>query len=407
MTVNLEELLHDTLQDWAAEAPRPPIGFAHGVLRARRRRRFRTIAATAVATAAVVTAAVTVPVLELGGDAKPAHRVGGPADVVARPDQSPPRELVAAGDTAMSAYYTLKWTRQPNGDKVLHYIWRLYDPQTGHYRKTRWAWVDVAPGMRTAAVLEGELPAHRVGLLDMATGKVERWIPLTKGVAGVAWSPDGRRLLGTTYARDPDRYVHDHPENVDGKTEPGPVESRTGFYVIDPHTGARWSPAPPDRDGTPFPGNPRADFGWSRDGRLVWGPAIDSRGRIYRDLDGRQVPKPPAEKYVTYAEAGLSPDGRLVGGEFAGSGTTIASAVLDARTGSQVGTVPVQQLLAWADDDRLIAWGCDPKKCSGTNEFRNQLLLVSLKNDKVIPLSGFRSAAADGLSRWTPEFTHR
>ncbi|MCP6313380.1 hypothetical protein NL444_28315, partial [Klebsiella pneumoniae] len=68
----------------------------------------------------------------------------------------------------------------------------VLDQKTGKYKAldTKWAWVDVAPGMRTAAVLEGELPARRIGMLDLMTGKVERWIRTDRPVAGVEWSPD-------------------------------------------------------------------------------------------------------------------------------------------------------------------------------------------------------------------------
>lgn len=69
--------------------------------------------------------------------------------------------------------------------------------------------------------------------------------------------------------------------------------------------------------------------------------------------------------------------------------------------------MPVQQLLAWADDDRLTAWGCDPEKCSGKGEFRNPLLLVTIGSDEVVPLSGFRRASAGYPGRWTPVFSSR
>ncbi|MFF2505586.1 hypothetical protein ACFVTY_19690 [Streptomyces sp. NPDC058067] len=114
-----------------------------------------------------------------------------------------------------------------------------------------------------------------------------------------------------------------------------------------------------------------------------------------------------ADDAVSYAEAGLSPDGKLVGGEFPGRGDEIASAIVDSATGQTVTKVPGQQLLAWADDKRLIAWGCDPKKCNGTGEFRNQLLLLTIGSDKVVQLSDFRKASDDYPGRWTPQFTTR
>ncbi|MFZ3571281.1 hypothetical protein ACOKM5_30580 [Streptomyces sp. BH097] len=95
------------------------------------------------------------------------------------------------------------------------------------------------------------------------------------------------------------------------------------------------------------------------------------------------------------------------GRDFAGGKKTIAVAVNDARTGDLVDRLPAQQLLAWADDKRLIAWGCDPKKCDGKGEFRNQLLLVTIGSDKVVQLSDFRRASADYPGRWSPQFTTR
>ncbi|WP_143050185.1 hypothetical protein [Streptomyces sp. 2231.1] len=68
--------------------------------------------------------------------------------------------------------------------------------------------------------------------------------------------------------------------------------------------------------------------------------------------------------------------------------------------------MPVQQLLA-RGDDRLIAWGCDPEKCSGKGEFHNQLLLVTIGSGEVVPLSGSRRASADHPGRWTPVFSSR
>jgi hypothetical protein len=406
MTVNVEELLHDTLHEWADEGPRPPTGFAERVLRARGRRRARAIVATAVATAAVVVAAaVTVPTLGTGGDSHAASRVGGPADIVAHPEQGPPRDLIAAGDVALSAYHTYKRVRQPNGDDAGIYTWYLYNTTSGRYERTPWAWLDAAPGMRTAAVLERELPATRIGLVDMATGKVARWIEVARGVGSVNWSADGKRLVATTYSRDPDRLLKDHPVDVNGKDRPGAVWSRTGFYVVDVATGrAEWSPLPHEADGKvqPLVESGRADVTWAHEPSLLteWGNV--SVSRVFFDLHGRKVPAPRAERHVTYVEAGLSPDGRLVAGGYAGRDN---SAVLDARTGERAALVPAQDLLAWADGNRLIAAGCEPKKCSG--KARGQLLLVQVHGKKVVPLSGFTPPRDRDPGVWAPVFTRR
>ncbi|MGW3361069.1 delta-60 repeat domain-containing protein [Streptomyces bungoensis] len=93
--------------------------------------------------------------------------------------------------------------------------------------------------------------------------------------------------------------------------------------------------------------------------------------------------------------------------EFAGYGTTIAATILDPHTHWQITTVPVQQLLAWADKKRLIAWGYDPKKYDGKGEFHSQLLLVTVGTNKVQPLSGFQKASAVYPGRWPPVFSRR
>ncbi|WFB10159.1 WD40 repeat domain-containing protein [Streptomyces sp. LX-29] len=408
----MTELVRDALQEWPQEGVRPSPHLADQVLRARRRRKVGGVVGAAVAAAAILGTAVAVPALENAGDGggvRPAAQATGP-DVLAHPDQSPPRDQIAAGKTAVSAFYRTTKVRQQGGDELLTYQWHLLDPATGRYEMTSWAWLDVAPGLKKAAVLEGELPAKRVGLLDLSTGRVERWIKLDRGVASVKWSPEGRRLLATTYDTNPDNLTLEKPyfttdEDGGSDKEAGPVLGHTGFYAIDVASGAsKWRKLPSAADTFT---NTREDLEWSHDGSLVVGPSLSSPGRIFYDLDGKRVPAPAAEKYVSYTQAGLSPDGRHVAGGFAGKGGAITSEILDARTGKRVKLVAGQQLLAWADADRLIAWGCDPKKCSGKNEFRNRLQLVSLKSDKVVPLTDFRKASDEAPGRWEPVFSRR
>lgn len=128
--------------------------------------------------AAVAAAGIAVSLALRGGEAQ--GRPASAADVTgvaAHPDQSPPRELIAAGRAAVSAYYTMKLVKQPNGNAIGTYEWRLLNTTTERYEKTDWAWLDVAPGTRTAAVLERDLPVDRIGLLNLATGKVQRLNP--------------------------------------------------------------------------------------------------------------------------------------------------------------------------------------------------------------------------------------
>ncbi|WP_407564178.1 hypothetical protein [Streptomyces sp. 184] len=407
--MKVEELVRRSLHQMAESDAYPDPGLAGRALRTRRRRRARGITGAVAAVAAVVAVAVAVPL------AVPGSGEGGPAtgprqDVVGRPGESPPQGLIAAGDMALSTWHTRETEKLPGGDAIEGRKWRLYDPDTGRYEETDWSWVDVAPGMRTAAVLEKDLPADRIGLLDLATGEVERWIPVDgEGVGSVEFSPDGERLVATAYSHNPDRRFKDASYWLNEDKLPGAKRSRTGFYVVDVDSGdAAYTELPysDDPDNRVTGMNGREDLNWNSDGELLWEHWPYEPGRKYYDLDGGQSDPPAQEKHVSYAEAGLSPDGRLVGGEFAGEGDEISSEVLDARTGKRVTTVPGQQLLAWADDERLIAWGCDPGVCQ-KNEYRNRLVLIDLDGDKVIPLSGNRGGNGADAGRWEPEFTER
>ncbi|WP_420033014.1 WD40 repeat domain-containing protein [Streptomyces sp. cg28] len=406
--MNVDELLKEALRDQAAEVGPAPVDLADRVFVTRRRRRTRAAVSAVVAVTAVVAAAVAVPRIGGGEDIRPMDVIG-PADVVAHPDQSPPKDAIAAGRTALASFSTTKQVVFKNGDGELVRTYGVLDPTTKTYRKTtKWSWLSVAPGMRTAAVLEQKLPAQRIGLLDLATNKVTRWIPVKQGVAGVAFSPDGSKLVATTYGKDPD-HLYKEVEVDDGsnKTMPGLSfeSSRTGFAIVDVGTGrSDWHRVTENQDT-----NARQDFTFSPTGTLVHaGVMTGGVPEQYFDLRGRKAAVPDNERYVHwFVEAGLSPNGKLVAGDFAGTGKEIAVAVNDARTGKLVDKLPAQQLLAWADDKRLVAWGCDPKKCGGTGEFHNQLLLVTLGSEKVVPLSDFRKASADYPGRWDPQFQTR
>ncbi|MEU1512242.1 hypothetical protein ABZ490_08755 [Streptomyces sp. NPDC005811] len=394
----------------ATQEVQSPDDFAERTHRLRYHRKIRSLLATGVVVA-VIAVGVAVS-LALDGESDEHGRRPGklPArDVAARPDQSPPDGLIAAGSVAVAGYYTEKVVKKPDGNGTVTYEWSLLNGTTGQYDKTEWAWLDVAPGMKTAAVLERDLPVNRVGLLNLATGKVQRWINVAEDVGGVKFSPDGRRLAATTYSLNPDGLFKDASYRLNDTTVPGPKTSRTGFYIIDTVSGqADYTELPPKKSDRGFITSGRQDLDWDRDGKLLWEPWGNKVGKVFYKLDGKEMPVPGRDAYPDSPGAVLSPDRKLIAGEFAGRNGQIVSEILDARTGRRVALVPGQQLLAWADEDSLIAWRCNPKQCDpGEGEFRNQLVLVSLDGKSVTPLSDFRNSDLHSGGRWTPILTSR
>ncbi|CAM5543967.1 hypothetical protein [Streptomyces badius] len=401
--MNVEELVRDSLREQASDVPPPRSGFAGRILAARRRRRARTLAAAAGATALVVAAAVGVPRLLDGGRGQGVHVVGGEVSdrgVLSHVDQSPPRDKIAVGDQVLAAYFTSEKVRQPNRDEIVERTYSVLNQETGRYEvDERWSFLAVAPGMRTAAVLERELPAPRIGLLDLRTGKVARWIPLAQGVGGLFFSPDGSKLVATTYDKNPDRSYWSHRIPVNDRLEPRPVPSRTGFAVVDVATGESDWHALPASGGI----GSGQKLRFNADGTLLYEDINMAPGIIYRDLEGRQVATPAREAHVNLvsAPAGLSPDGTLVAGPFAGHRLTTATEVLDPRTGERLAKLRGQELLAWVDNTRLIAWDIAP----GAGEYDTRLVLVGIGSKNTISLSGARTPKDHSSKRWEPIFT--
>jgi WD40 repeat protein len=347
--------------------------------------------------------AVAVPLLDTGGDdVRPAGRMNR-SGIIAHPDQSPPRDLIAVGDTVVAGFSTTKMVTQPNKDRVITRTYSLLDQKTGKYVKdSRWSFVDIAPGGRTAAVLERQLPARRVGLLDLMTGKVDRWIPVPQGVAGVDFSPDGKKLVATTYTKDPDRLYWSHRQEMhhDNGTweEPLPVPSRTGFTLIDVASGkSDWHKAPYRKDAYGNSLNSRENFTFNHDGRLLYEFISKEPYRVYRDLWGRTVPTPAAETKLANEEIGFSPDGKLVG---------YPSGVREVATRKPVRKVPDADHidpLAWAGSKRFIAWRID----EGQEGNPMRLVLITLGNDKIVPLSDFMTQDYYDPGHWEPLFSGR
>lgn len=405
--MNVDDIVRDALHDQAAEQPAPAAGFADRVLAVRRRRRSRRIALAAAATVAAVAVGVAVPLLDSGkDDVRPS---GGGGGVVvekktrAHPDQSPPREEISAGGTTLAGYFIPETVEKSADSAVYQRTYHLLNPRTGKYEKAPdWSWVAVAPGGKTAAVLERDLPASRIGLLDLTTGKVERWIQADHGVGGLAFSLDGRKLVATTYGKNPDARIK--TEGSDGWDQEW-TSSRTGFFVFDVASGnGAWTEvklASGTGPGGTFI-NTRQDFALTDDGRYVWsGNPMQDIGKEFWDLKGVKVPTPAPYKYLSWSvDAGISPDGRLVAGDFAGQKWKTSSFILDAKTGAHT-EVRGQQLLAWVGNKQLIAWDIAE---NDKNEFHSRLVLVTLGSAKEVPLSGFRQGNDGDAGRWEPLF---
>ncbi|MFJ6081807.1 YncE family protein [Streptomyces sp. NPDC092369] len=398
--MNVDEVLRATLREQAAEQASAGPGLADRVVALQHRRRARRFATVAAVTAAVVAVAVAVPLLDSGGgdDIRPGG-VLRPDEIKARPDQSPPRDQISAGNTVLAAYATSKFVeRTATSGSTVRTYW-LLDQRTGRYVKApKWSFVAVDPGMRSAAVLERGLPASRIGLLDLSTGKVERWIPVDHGVGALAYSPDGRRLVATTYAGDPDQLV------VEGHVWERKAQSdRTGFYVLDVASGkGSWSEVAPPRVDSLF--DAEEHFAFSNDGTRVWiGVAQGDGEEQYFDLSGTEVPEPRNERYRKWSiPAGLSPSGRFAATDFPGKKWKYSSWVVDTRTGERT-EVQGQQLLAWVGDKQLIAWGAP----DGAVPPGQPLVLLTVGSDKVVPLSGPRPTVVEDDSVWTPVFAQR
>ncbi|MGW1143453.1 hypothetical protein ACWD6I_00010 [Streptomyces sp. NPDC002454] len=392
--MTLEDLLKNALRDDPAHRP-APVDLADRVLAARRRRaRARTAAATAVV-AAVAGLGLTAT-QGLPGDpwgARPASARGESA-LLARPDQSPPREPVAVGGLALAAHYTVTTRTDGGGRTVEDRAYRLLDRASGTYRAVDWSYVDVAPGLRTAAVLADGLPTRRIGLVDLGSGEVTRWLTVRHPVAAVAFSPDGRRLVATRYARDPAVL----------RTAGGPADlSRTGFGVIDVDSGTqRWHTAEPTVDEVAAGAGGdqvRADFDWSRDGLRVHVPRTDLGYARHDPSNGL----PPAEVGARHLDGTPARSRTLTEVHPLDTGDPVPAGP---GTAPPVGggQRPEDRPLAWPARGQVITWSCAPKSCADPGA-TGRLVLVDVARGTAAPLSGTGPRRGEG--RWEPVFAPR
>ncbi|MFI7633774.1 hypothetical protein [Nonomuraea sp. NPDC049400] len=402
----MTQLLRDTLREWADET-RVPHDLAD---RALRRRAWKPAGMVVLAVGLV--AAVAVFAVGLRGTQPAAHDPKAtmhaatgvtlpprpspaPTDVRTDTEHSPPAKLIAAGRMAVSAYYTIRREQISDDEQRIMRTWSLYDPRTDGYEETRWAWVDVAPGLQVAAVLEGDLISKRLGILDMNTRQILKWIDLERPVGSVAWSPDGTKVLATAYSSYPD-ILQGKGDQAAPRREGSP---RTGYYIVDVEAGtADYHELPPLSSGL-FTNekivnmNGRQDLGWSLDGSMLWAPTSTTPDRVFYTLDGEQREAPEGDRYVHHSSiSATSPNGRLVLGP-----DGLPTKITDAETGQVAGRQRVLQLHAWADDDNVIALGCAG---SCENEFNNGLVLVSVDGQRTTQLATDRDSRKNGAWRW-------
>ncbi|WP_066371726.1 hypothetical protein [Herbidospora mongoliensis] len=390
--MNEDTLIKEGLRDWAQEV-RVPTDLAGRALRARRRRRFGFTGFGAVLVAAAVVAVVALPPgaspdrITVAEAPTPAASPA-PTSVHSDIENDPPVNLVAAGPWAVGSYYSTEWADTGRGTETLRYTWSVYSQAEGRYTATPFQWLDVLPGMRLAAVLDGDLPSRRVGVVDLTTMAVTRWYDLENAAGSVFWSPDGSKLVATTYSAPPDEKAWLDEERTSARGLPKP---RTGFHVIDVTAGTTtWTALPPDVDSV----NGREDLRWDDDNTRLWAAKIAGGGRWLYDTGGARLGS--EEDYPRRRdEAGVSPDGRLRAGP-----AGLPTRVTDVETGEVVGRQQMLQLWAWVDDDHLIGLGC-ARDCD--NEFDSALVMVSVDGKETVQLASYR----DSRASWRPVLVRR
>ncbi|MFD9950052.1 hypothetical protein ACFWYW_57695 [Nonomuraea sp. NPDC059023] len=381
--------LREVMGEWADEV-QVPHDLADRALRRRARRPWVYGALAVGVAAALAVVAVIVPrerdiVIRPATEVTlPARPSPAPTDVRADVDNVPPRNMIAAGNYAISSYFVYSTEKLGGRWERRRHTWWLLNPRTGTYEKTPYAWLDVAPGLQVAAVLEGEVMGRRIGILDLNTGQFLTWIELDRDVIGLKWSPDGTKLLATAYTEYPMRWRRISSDST--TVEP---TTRTGFYVVDvPTKKVEFRPMPIDEN---LLSAGSQDFSWSQDGTLVWEGRGGEPRRAYFTPDGR-AHEAPQEEYSSGGVSPLSPNGTL---RLDGDG--LPTAITEKATGRVVGRQQALQLHAWADDESVIALRC-ARECD--NEFDAALMLIGVDGTEKQQLSGYQNSVKEGAWVW-------
>ncbi|GAA0940382.1 hypothetical protein GCM10009560_51660 [Nonomuraea longicatena] len=369
-----------------------PQDLAERALRRRARRPLLFLVPAAAVSALVVTVGMLVGLPDRTSTVRPASVVTLPArpspaptDVRADVDNMPPKKLIAAGNYAVSAYWQSKKEKGADGIATRRQVWSLYNPRTEEYETTPYAWVDVAPGLRTAAFVEGDLLGRTVGILDMGTGEVIARIPLEHDVLSVDWSPDGTRLLATAYSAYPYRTKPMGENSY--QQQPSSV---TGYYVIDvPNAKAVFHPPLPEKPDEVS--SPQPPLTWSLDGSLIRQHVPSPEPERFFTPEGEARPK-PADRISEAGVSAVSPDGKLLLG-----GAGLPTKITELEGGKVVGNQKVLQLHAWADDETVLALKC-ARECD--DEFDSALSLIKVDGTEVQQLSGFQRTVEDGAWDW-------
>ncbi|MFE9651521.1 hypothetical protein [Micromonospora sp. NPDC006431] len=322
LDATLRAAVHDL-----ADGVRPAPDLAAGALgRGRRLRRRRRVTAAGAALLAVV--AVTLPFVLL-------------RPVPAAPPATPTPTPAATPSPTMLAAPGANWTAKPlvlPGDWVVTRAQVaggsgsgfLLDRTRGRYLTTdRYDGIYPAPTGSLVAVTDEARPRD-VGLIDLSSGKT-RWYEVGRALAGLQWSPDGRRLLFTT--RQLDHF---------------------GFIVVKTDGTKHTFPI-----GRGYPCSDLCNFTWTRDGREVVLPQTggDGHDESVRDLrrgvqlfsadDGRPTRLVPVPGDPAGPDA-WSPDGKLV----VVLGQT-EPLLVETATGRVVNPLPAANV-AWVSADRLL-----------------------------------------------------